>query len=281
MTNQNSKTIRKIGPASTTSILSPTRSCPPHSENGAGTLSESRIPHHASLLEPPSSQSPARDHQLSTTNHPATAPRKVSRNGKIARLSKPLRDLVNLMLQNNIPNPKIVGALDEHGIRVTARNVSNWKTRGGYEEWRIEHERALEKRIRQDNLTDYLRTHEATQLPEVGLQLAATQLSEFFLKPETEQQLATNPEKFARTISNLCRLTRHLHLLQKYRDDSARELGHESNPERVKRDIEDGLEITRHVYSAKKLGQTVHEPDIPHRNFLPKSDYPQISEYSR
>jgi hypothetical protein len=40
--------------------------------------------------------------------------------------------MVNRMLRNNIPQSKIVGALDEHGIKVTERNVSNWKTRGGY-----------------------------------------------------------------------------------------------------------------------------------------------------
>jgi hypothetical protein len=276
MTNQKSQSIRHIGPASTAAVLSPTRTCPSHTENGSALASESRIAPFSTQHSESSInyRSPNIENPESSNNHPVPSPpRKVSRNGKIARLAKPLRDMVNLMLQNNISHQKIVGALDEHGVRVTARNVSNWKTRGGYEEWRLEHERALEKHLRQDNLLDYLRTTDASQLPEVGLQLAATQLSEFFLKPETEQQLATSPEKFARTISNLCRVTRHLHLLQKYRDDSARGLGSQHNPERIKREVENGFEITRNVYSAEKLGQSIHESDIPHRNFLTKDGY--------
>src|SRR5260370_42120419 len=70
---------------------------------------------------PPPSQDPHSD-------------RKLTRNGKIARLPYLERDMVNRMLRNNIPHSKIVGALEEHGIRVTVRNVSNWKTRGGYKE---------------------------------------------------------------------------------------------------------------------------------------------------
>jgi hypothetical protein len=208
------------------------------------------------------------DHQPSTLNHSLPKPR--TRNGKIARLPKLERDLVNLMLRNGIPHSKVVGALDEHGIRVTERNVSNWKTRGGYKEWCLEQDRALEKRLLQDNLTGYLRKHDASELPEVGLQLAATQLSQFLLTPQAEQQLATDPQAYSQTVATLCRLTRQIHTLQKYRDDSAKELGYKHNPERIKRENQEQLEITRDVYSAAKLGQTIHEPDIPHRNYLPK-----------
>src|SRR5207253_4376699 len=56
------------------------------------------------------------------------------RNGKIARLPKLERDMVNRMLHNHVPYPRIVAALDELEIKVTERNISNWKTRGGYQE---------------------------------------------------------------------------------------------------------------------------------------------------
>ena len=62
------------------------------------------------------------------------------RNGKIAHLPKAERDMVNRMLANNLPYHKITLALEECGFHVTARNVSNWKTRGGYQEWRREQE---------------------------------------------------------------------------------------------------------------------------------------------
>ena len=191
-----------------------------------------------------------------------------ARNGKIARLPYPERDMVNRMLRNNIPHSNIVGALDEHNIRVTERNVSNWKTRGGYQEWCAEQDRALEIRLLQDNLTDYLRKNDASQLPEVGLQLAATRLSQFLLTPEAQQQLAADPKAYARTVATLCRLSGQIHHLQKYRDDSAKALGRD--PEHIKRETEAEIEVTRNVYSAAKLAQSARESDIPHHNYLPK-----------
>ena len=80
--------------------------------------------------------------------------------------------MVNRMLRNNIPHETIRQALEEHEIRVTVRNISNWKTRGGYHDWCREQDRALETRLLQDNLTEHLRKTDASQLPEVGLQLA-------------------------------------------------------------------------------------------------------------
>ena len=207
--------------------------------------------------------------QLQFLPAPKAKPR--ARNGKIARLPYPERDMVNRMLRNNISYSKIVGALDEHGIRVTERNVSNWKTHGGYKEWCAEQDRALEVRLLQDNLTEYLRKNDAGQIPEVGLQLAATRVSQFLTKPEAEQQLAANPAAFSRTVATLCRLSGQIHTLQKYRDDSAKELGYDQNPERIRRKAEKDIEITRHVYSAAKLGETIHQRDIPHRNYFPKT----------
>src|SRR6266404_3900233 len=109
--------------------------------------------------------------------------RTVRRNGTIARLPKLERDMVNRMLRDGVPYSNIVGALDEIGYRATQRNISNWKTRGGYREWCLEQDRAVENRLSQDNLTGFLRDEDASQLAEVGLQAAATHFSELLLKP--------------------------------------------------------------------------------------------------
>src|SRR6266404_3710136 len=202
---------------------------------------------------------------------PQPEPKKRTRNGKIARLPYLRRDMVNRMLRNNVPYHKIRDALEEHSIRVTERNTSNWKTRGGYKEWCLEQDCALETRLLQDNLLEHLRKNGAGQLPEVGLQLAATHLSQFFAKPETQQKLATEPDKVGGAIAILCRLARQLLNLQKYRDDIAKELGSDYNPECIKREEEKQIESTRRVYSAAKLGETIHEPDIPHRNHIPRT----------
>jgi len=201
---------------------------------------------------------------------------KRTRNGKVARLPHLERDMVNRMLRDNIPNAKIRGALEEHGFSVTERNISNWKTRGGYREWCAEQDRALENHLLQDNLLEHLRKHDATGLPEIGLQLAATSLSQFFLKPETRKNLASDPEKFARAISTLCRLSRHIHTLQKYRDDSAKELGLRFHPERLQRDAEKHVEGTREIYSASDLGERPGDPITPRRNYIPKEGYTSI-----
>jgi hypothetical protein len=261
MTNRKSKTIRKIGPASTSAILpsgAARHNCPPSTEPKSSNTE------HAPLqvpINPP----------IHKSNNPF-APR--TRNGKVARLPYAVRDMINRMLRNNIPHSQIVDALDELQFKVTERNISNWKTRGGYRDWCIAQERALETRLLQDNLLEQLRKNDASQLAEVGLQLAATELSQFFLKSETRQQLNTDPEKFARTIGILCRLARQIHILQKYRDQSAKELGSEHNPERSKRDTEEFLESIRNSYSAEKPAQSIKEPEVPHRNFLPKNGYP-------
>jgi hypothetical protein len=273
MKNQQSQTIRKFGPASTTDLLPPVQRYAPACRAEVSNDSDSRIAHHASRVEP-AGDNPSSDIANPTTTRTS---RPKTRNGKIARLPCQVRDIVNRMLRNNIPHSKIAEALAEHGVTATPRNISNWKTRGGYREWCNQQDRALETRLLQDNLVEHLRITDATQLSEVGLQLAATQLSQFFLKSDVREQLTADPEKFSTAINVLCKLNRQLHRLQKYRDDTARELGYKHDPERLKREVENDLEITRNVYSAAKLGQTVHEPDIPHRNFIPKNPRAYLS----
>jgi hypothetical protein len=234
------------------------------------SLPDLHPPQIAVLPRPTAPQPPGSGSPIETPAATERRSAKKVRNGKIARLPKPERDMVNRMLQNNLPYRAIVGALDEIGIRVTPRNVSNWKTRGGYREWCLEQEHALQVRLRQDNLTDYLRTRDASEVPEVGLQLAGTSLSEFLTTPEARQQLASDPDKYFRMVATLCRLTNQVHTLQKYRDDSAKQLGYKHDPERIKREDEECLESVRKTYSSK-IGEGPKDPDIPHRNYMPKN----------
>jgi hypothetical protein len=198
-------------------------------------------------------------------NRPSAKPR----NGKIAHLPMLERDMVNRMLANNLPHRKIVVALQERGFNVTERNISNWKTRGGYKEWSIAQERALELRTFQDNLAGFLRRHDAAELPEVGLQSAATNLSAILLRPDLMRELIAAPEKYAKLIELQCRLAREIHALQKNRDEAAISLGPRCKPERVKRKEEQEVERIRETMSSK-AGRSAREADIPHRNFIPK-----------
>src|SRR5207249_591932 len=123
----------------------------------------------------------------------------------------------------------------------------------------------------QDNLVDYLRKNDAGQLPEVGLQVAATQLSHMLLQPDMVQQLAAEPEKYSKVVDMLCRLSTHIHTLQKDRDEAVRKASYRHTTEYLKREDEKEVESTRRVYSSK-IGKGPRDPDIPHRNELPKRD---------
>jgi hypothetical protein len=234
------------------------------------------------LNNPPSAEQPlsiverpAATIETTPIEQPLTLQRRGSasriRNGKIARLPKLERDLVNRMLFNHLPYAKIVGALDELGINVTERNISNWKTRGGYKEWCTEQEHQLNLSRLQDNLVDYLRKNDAPQLPEVGLQLAATQLSHMLLQPDAVQQLTAHPEKYSKVVDMLCRLSTHIQSLQKDRDRAVDHAAIRGTSEQLKRANEEEIEATRQTYSSKS-GDRPRDPEIPHRNELPKRD---------
>jgi len=211
----------------------------------------------------------------------ASAPR--FRNGKVARLPKLERDLVNRLLHSHVPYRKIVDALEEQDITVTERNISNWKTRGGYKEWCAEQEKQINLARIQDNLVDYLRKNDAVQVPEVGMQIAATQLSHTLLQPDMVQLLAASPEKYAKVVDMLCRLSTHIHALQKDRDQAVKHSAYRNTLEFRKREEERWIDTLHFVHTAK-MGNSIKERDIPHRNDLPKRDklnYPPVQPQMR
>src|SRR5882672_2539709 len=234
------------------------------------------VDHDAAGTQPPTIiDHPPSRLDLSQAQPRASAPR--VRNGKIAHLPKLERDMVNRMLHNHVAYSKIVGALDELAINVTERNVSNWKTRGGYKEWCVEQERQLNLSRLQDNLTDYLRKNDAGQLPEVGLQIAATQLSQMLLQPDAVQKLTAEPVKYSKVVDMLCRLATQIQSLQKDRDEAVKRSSHRHTLEFLKREEEESIDDLRQTYTGK-IGNSPRDPEIPHRNELPKRDQPPFRE---
>jgi len=148
--------------------------------------------------------------------------RKIRRNGRIASLPRLQRDMVNRMLWNAVPYKNIVAALDEADYTVTERNISSWAI-GGYLEWSLAQEHVLENRLDQDHMLDFLRRDDAQELPEVGLQAAATRLSQVLLQKlaradDPEAQL----DNYSKLVDLLVRLNREIAVTQKQRDDSRR-----------------------------------------------------------
>ena len=232
-------------------------------------IEQSNNPADTALVAPTaaSQSAPASPNALiHPSNHPVH-PSGRPRNGKVARLPKPLRDMVNRMLFNHIPQEKIVGALEELAIKVTQRNISNWKTRGGYREWCLAQEHAIQLHNHQDNLLDLIRRHDAGDLSEVGLQAAATQLSQFFLTPAATQLLASDARAYDLRVSTLARISAQLRATQQYRDDCAKGLGHEHDPARIRKDTDNEVAKLGQSYSSEM--REGRDPSTPHRNNLP------------
>src|ERR1043166_5808057 len=201
------------------------------------------------------------------------------RQGRIASLPKLQRDMVNRMLWNGVAYKNIVAALDDAGFSVIERNISNWAT-GGYLEWRLEQETVLNARLDQDHLLDFLRRDDASELPEVGLQAAATRLSQILLqKTACADDVEANLGPFSQMGDVLCRLSREIGVLQKQRDDSRRTLGPAYDATRIKdTDQMNALEHER-FYSDPPADSTLAQPavkpalpPIPTSSFLADAD---------
>jgi len=203
----------------------------------------------------------------STINSPTinslAQPRKLRRNGRVACLPKLQRDMVNHMLWNAIPYKNIVAALDDAGYAVTERNISNWAT-GGYLEWELAQEHVLQNRLDQDHMLDFLRRDDAPELPEVGLQAAATRVSQVLLqKLASAEDPEAHLESYSKMVDMLVRLNREIAVMQKQRDDSRRTLGREYDPTRVKDEEQVGAIEFERFYSNQPSDSGLSKPSVP------------------
>jgi hypothetical protein len=165
----------------------------------------------------------------------AASQRRARRNGRVACLPRPQRDMVNRMLWNSVPYKNIVAALNEVGFSgISERNISNWFS-GGYLEWSLAQEQDGENRLQQDHLLDFLRRDDAPDLPEVGLQAAATRLSQVFLQKLAQaDDPETHLDSYSKLVELLCRLNREIAATQQQRDQSHRNLGRHADPDRIR-----------------------------------------------
>jgi len=241
--------------------------------NGNYRVKEERSLIHSRTVEPahPSPGVPATSQSSAVTFAPPSAVAPLGqrlRNGKIARLPKLERDMVNKLLQNHIPYSKIVWALEDRGVWVTERNISNWRTRGGYKEWCAEQENQVRLAQIQDHLTDYLRKNDAEQIPEVGLQFAATQMSSALMHPETAQLLRTDPDKYAKIVNTLEKISGRIHEFQKDRYETHRRAKIRDTLPNLREKERKSVEALRALMSAEVPAPGPRDEHIPHRNDL-------------
>src|SRR5882762_8897415 len=158
-------------------------------------------------VEPPASHPPG---EMLNTGPP--------RNGKIAKLPKELRDLINHLLAEGATSAIIIKKLAERGISLNHQNVSNWR-HGGYEDWVAHQEWLAQINAERETATDLLACGDESSFHQAVLQLALTQIFQTLRR----EQLRSDPSNYTRLLNALSRIAREALVTKKYRDAAARE----------------------------------------------------------
>ena len=131
------------------------------------------------------------------------------RKGKIARLSKAIRDQLNLMIQDGIPYLQIIERLGPEGQGLNEQNLSNWRS-GGYQDW-LRHQHISEAIHAKHELAENIvsQAGDGNQAGQAVLQVIAANLCEFLVEtdPSTlRESLLSDADKFTRFVNSMVRL---------------------------------------------------------------------------
>src|SRR6266850_8526548 len=173
---------------------------------------------------------------------------------KIAKLPKPLRDVIYSILDDSLPARQIIAKLQASAdpplpYPISEVNISDWKNTG-YRRYLAQQERLATVQANREAALEMVNADETTTLPEATLQIIASQYYEFLgdFSPESlKQKLAEDPLKYTRFLNVFSRVAREILNLRKYRDSSARLAGEvqELDPDRDLSDREHELWAAR------------------------------------
>ena len=157
-------------------------------------------------------------HQLANSL-PSQNPR---RNGKIARLPKKTRDMLNQMLDDGLPYHVIIEELGEPGKCLNLQNITNW-LHGGYQD-HLRHQEALENAKAQIEFAiEFLRENGGFDLAQVRRAcnyVAALQLFQA-VRDHGDDALKhifqATPAKYLSTLHVLCHQSNSALKLEKHR----------------------------------------------------------------
>ncbi len=145
------------------------------------------------------------------------------RNGSVARLSKEVRDKLNVMLDDGVPYAEIVKSLGEDGKGLSAWNLTRWKD-GGHQDWLAERAFVEQLRMRQETPRELVKDFDATEVNHAALQLGTLHIFEAMRElreGSLKEKLGGDCEAFARLVNALARVSRETIQLQKYREACA------------------------------------------------------------
>jgi hypothetical protein len=148
---------------------------------------------------------------------------------KVAKLPRPLRELINSMLDDGLPARQIIANLEAVTdpplpYPISEKNISDWRITG-YRRHLLQQERLALVQANREGAGDLIANDELTALPEATLQIVANQYYEFLgdFSPETlRQKLTEDPLKYTRFLNVFARLVREIVHLRKFRDASAK-----------------------------------------------------------
>ncbi len=148
---------------------------------------------------------------------------------KIAKLPKPLRDLINTMIEDGFPARAIIAKLQASTdpplpYPISEMNISDWKNTG-YRRHLAHQDRLALVQANREGAGEMLSCDDVTTLPEATLQILANQYYEFLcdFSPETlKQKISEDPLKYTRFINVFARLVREIVHLRKFRDASTK-----------------------------------------------------------
>jgi hypothetical protein len=134
------------------------------------------------------------------------------RNGKIARLPKETRDMLNRMLDDGIPYHVIIDELGDAGEGLNTQNLTNWK-QGGYQDWVKNQDLIARSRAQTEFALDLLRESGADVNPALILKacalVGATQLFQGLIDHGDEalkKILLNKPETYISLLNVICRV---------------------------------------------------------------------------
>jgi hypothetical protein len=131
------------------------------------------------------------------------------RNGKVARLPKPVRDRVNSMLLEGATYLQIIENLGPEANGLNEDNVGSWKS-GGYQDWLREQQCVQLVQAKHEFAFDLVCKKDGNKIHQATLQIAAANLCELLvdLDPNTMRDLLqTSPDKYTRLLNAIARLS--------------------------------------------------------------------------
>ena len=133
------------------------------------------------------------------------------RNGKMARLPRATRDMINRMLDDGLPYHVILDELGDAAQGINFQNLTNWK-KGGYQDWVKNQERAERLRLEMETAIDLLKENpdiDSKLVLKACSMLGAIQLFTALKEHGADairNMLRDKPEKYIGIFNLICRV---------------------------------------------------------------------------